>query len=316
MTIFIAMKKILLATIIILTAATTFGQNGSGYIRSGSIGKVQPAASEAQKNEFPYGPVKYRTLEETIGETYLVLPLSKYDLDYGYFNLYEGDTTNDPNRLSKEKGDGLLITLASLQNDIAHFIDSSGKKYAAKLIDASISDVVPVYDIEQSRKLFLNKTLWMKRGFLFTYDDATGDYGKITGTHLDPVKVIDIVGGANQAFPVRFIVKTAEGETGFADVIVSGTNADLIDLKEYSFDKIFFAEDPHKTYHFTPKVWQMVKEYDTPIGIPMEAFKLVKGTPNAVNTLRTAKSVRQQWIYNTIPRSYYYFENGKLVASN
>lgn len=58
----------------------------------------------------------------------------------------------------------------------------------------------------------------------------------------------------------------------------------------------------------------MIMDNSVEVGMPIDAFILVKGYPTTINTTTTAKGSIKQYVYGTSNPSYYYFENAKLVA--
>ncbi|MCC8409785.1 hypothetical protein LJ707_12670 [Mucilaginibacter sp. UR6-1] len=303
------MQKIILITLTTLFINTAFGQNNS-YIKSGSIGKTPQEKPAQKEDKFLYGPVKYRELSETVGEKYVVVPLMKRFAADGYTYLSTGTVFDRDKKVLETEGEGKILILKSLDNEYAHFKDSVGMDYTSQLFEGSIKDIVPVYDIDQARKLFLGKTLWLNQDQIYTFDQEKQSYTPIKNLRFEPVLVTDIVISYLSSVPARFIVKTKNGEVGLTDVLVSGTNSAPEFLFTRRFTNIFFTKDPKLTYKFTPAMWAKIKAGVTEIGMTEDQVKLSRGFPDKINR-STGAGTADQWIYG---ESYLYFRNGKLTS--
>lgn len=230
--IFKLMKKILLTTLTALSVAVAFGQNNS-YINSGSIGKA-PQEKPAQKEEkFLYGPVKFRELSETVGEKYIIVPLSKRAIADGYSFISTGETFDRVKKLSAAEGAGKILIMQSVKNGYAHFKDSLGNSYVSEIVDGYMYNLVSAYDIDEARKLFLGKVLWLNQDMIFTYDEVADKYSQIKSQRFEPVEVVNIVLSNSSSWPVRFMIKNKAKQIAFIDAIVSGTNMSIKYLKDY-----------------------------------------------------------------------------------
>ncbi|MCC8409784.1 hypothetical protein LJ707_12665 [Mucilaginibacter sp. UR6-1] len=303
------MKKILLTIITALSVAIAFGQNNS-YIKSGSIGKAPQEKPAQKEDKFLYGPVKYRELRETVGEKYLIIPIMKELASGGYRSISKGTIYNFDTKLSAAEGVGKVLILKSIDDKYAHFIDSLGNDYVSDLLNGYINKLVPVYDIEQARKLFLDKILWLNQTEIYIFDEIKQSYSPIKNLRFEQVTVIDIVVSYNSSVPIRFILKNKKGEIGLMDVIVSGTNSSPEYLFKHRFANIFFTKDPKLTYKYTPAMWAKIKAGVTEIGMTEDQVKLSRGFPDKINR-STGAGTADQWIYG---ESYLYFRNGKLTS--
>lgn len=79
-----------------------------------------------------------------------------------------------------------------------------------------------------------------------------------------------------------------------------------------------FDKDPRTIFNWSEAVWKDLGEGKKWIGMTKDMLIVSIGSrPTRVNSTVTKYSVSEQWVYDygtSIPSSYYYFENGKLVA--
>jgi hypothetical protein len=259
--------------------------------------------------------VAYRSLEQTIGEKYIILSdMSQQQEDYDFIS--KASTPN--NGLPYGEGHGKVFKLTSIDDKNGHFVDSAGVEYLVRLENRyQFYSIASFSDFNDAVKLFLGKNLWMNADKLYggrTLIDEKkyGIKSDITGVRFAQVTVIDILPFGIDDLPLVFVLKTAKGEVGYTFVNVSGTNA--LRKNENLFENIFFAQNPKTLYHFTAAVWKMIETRDVKIGMPAQAVELVMGRPDARHNTKTATTFREQWVYGTTNPSYYYFENGKLTV--
>ncbi|RYY36799.1 MAG: hypothetical protein EOP46_05060 [Sphingobacteriaceae bacterium] len=302
------MKKNILLLALVFSTVAAFCQNNN-YLHNGAIGSPQSKDTVKKDAKFLYGPVKFRELKETVGETYIVLPLPQWVKKYGY-SIYKGEISNNRN-IDTLEGPGKLFILREIDDNVARFRDSKDELYTIELLKGYIPGVAPVYDIDEARKLFLNKTLWMNQDFI-KIQDAEGKEQEVKGLRFEPVKVVNVVGSERSVHPIRFIVQTPKNETGFADVIVSGTNYNLQYLLQYMFENIFYTKDPKITYKFTPAMWAKIKNHEVEIGMTKDQVFLSRGRPTKVNNSTGGGGMADQWVYGD--NTYFYFRNGKLAT--
>lgn len=252
-----------------------------------------------------YGPVPYKDLKETIGEIYLVPKLSAYMAMDGY----SIKKVSEPGKVlyNADIADKKL-TLVAINDEVVHFKDSLGTLYTDDVFEGTLFDLCLVSDIENARKLFLNKKLWLNKPYIIINPDSIrSDKNKVSNIRFEPVTVFNVTAGTGDCASVRFWVKTDKNESGFLDMSVSGTNAGF--KQEYFFDKFFFTEDPKLKYHFSPATWQNLKKGNIDLGMEKDAVLLAIGMPTDMNN-STATDGLDQWVYST---QYLYFRNNKLV---
>lgn len=219
---------------------------------------------------------------------------------------------------------GKIIKLISIEKNDAQFTDASGVEYTGYIGDRRdnpyIHDITPLSDIENSKKMFLNKTFWMRAFKIYEGLGKGNDriYRKkiMKGVFGQKVTVTDIVLVNDHTAPFQFILKTETGKIGWILVSTSGTNADITEGlgNKVWFNDIFFTEDPKLKYHFDADTWEWLKMGIVSLGMTPEAVRPVEGSPKEINITSTAKGTREQWVYGYgYEHTYYYFENGKLI---
>ncbi|MCC8409787.1 DUF2845 domain-containing protein [Mucilaginibacter sp. UR6-1] len=266
--------------------------------------------TQNQVGKLLYGPLPYRTLKETIGEIYITLPLSKYDEKSGYRELFKkGDKKN----VDAVEGAGKKLKLIFVNENEGIFTDSNGVEYICKIFEETFTQLAPLSDIENSRKLLINKPLWLNVN-KFVVGDPYSDKGTvIENARFSKVIVIDVLASYSNEMPIFIICKDDKGRVGYENVNMSGTNS-TIELSDLFIEK-FFTENPQTKYKLSDKTWATVKAGRTEIGMPMDAVQLIEGRPTKRNKSVVGTIRKEQWVYGeTAIQSYFYFENGKLTG--
>ena len=138
-------------------------------------------------------------------------------------------------------------------------MDDNSQIYTAEAYNESINGVAPFFDIENARTKWLGKTLWYPKSVnkfgeekdltISTYDESEEKYTYFKIGNNTPLKVIEITPSFDEHCPVRFFLQTINGEVGFVDINLSGTNSPS---KYNRFEEYFVTEDPVYIY---PKEW-------------------------------------------------------------
>lgn len=253
----------------------------------------------AQTQGFTMPP--YRASEQTIGETFIVNPSEPDRKKHIFIEDKDGKKLSD-------LYDGRSLKFVKFEGIYGYLVDSVGNEFKTIFMKDQLSDVTPLIDFKAAQQLE-NKTFWLNLTKVYLGPAAVSrNSASIKNLRFTRVTILKATLSGASYFPFALTLKTATGEIGNTYVYLSGTNG-----KEpgYAFTEKFLSEDPKLKYHFTPAVWKMVQAGYTDIGMPMDAFELVMGSPNDIHSTKTAKGTTQQWVYGT---SFYYFENGKLTA--
>jgi hypothetical protein len=270
------------------------------------------AQGQSTRPNNTYGPLPYRELKETVGETYIVLLTGGDSSPVSY----QISKANEPRKLVLFKDlVGKKLKLMSIDKDNGHFQDSLGTEYLCHISDNTFGDIAPLKDIEDARNLFAGKTLWLNKDNASASASSDGTLsGKIELNRFEPVKVMSVSMSNNSDCPVIIKFRTAKGKEAVLKADVSGTNTEHD--PEYAFNNLFFTQDPKTIFHFTPAIWQAVMNMSTPKGMPEDAFELVMGKPDHINSSQVGHTSHQQWVYGHDTQRFYYFENGKYTGNH
>ncbi len=188
----------------------------------------------------------------------------------------------------------------------------------ADIISGTLRGVALLDDLENARKLWLGKLLWLRDGTMFVYSAETKKHDIVSMPRYSPVRVVNIVVGWFSTSPVRFILQTLDGQEGFLDLTLSGTNIGW-DLRhivyQRSFEHFFLEENPYEKYNWDPEIWAAIEAWQLLIGMTKEQVVMSWGTPTQINTTLTEAVKQEQWIYNDkLDEVYLCFENGILIS--
>lgn len=191
-------------------------------------------------------------LKSWIGERFVFLPKpakESFSPVYGHFQAGE-DLYRHP---EYEDYVGKMVEAVRVRRlhdrwEVEFEVLDSRAKLVATTWSGGISGIAPVRDISAAREKWLGKTLWYRKERMSSYPETKGKTDRIRVKPGTPVKVVDIVPGSNHNAPVRFILKTSAGKTGFVDLVWSQTNV-YPSAWRYcdKFSSVFYSQDPGKT---------------------------------------------------------------------
>ena len=199
----------------------------------------------------------------------------------------------------------------------------NGKKYYTNVMDGTVSDIALINDIKIARERYLGKTLWYMgnyRGEAFdlvinTYNSENDEFGEVQVSKLQPLTVENIVAGWGDNRPVRFILETKDGETGFMDINFSGSNTTNSGRYLYRFEDFFSEVNPRNIYDWSEEIWEAIEKAEPKIGMTKNQLILAIGKPTSINNTTTEVTRSEQWVYERSSfYGYVYFENGRLSA--
>lgn len=300
----------------------------ASVLLASSCALLPAAKSDPYMDAFPTVPEA-----SWVGMRLIILPQSKALQHYGYQELYQDanqdanqDATQDPvpryAPLPYEQYVGRIVRVAGIGRgnlpggdhvDEADLQLEGDKKIIHGDIDhGCMTDAAPAADLENARKLYLGKTLWLSRDHLTTYDpqkdtsDAPGSptlhkaFQRIAIKQYSPVKVLDIVPGWYSSAPTRFIVQEeggAEAAQGYVDVHMSDTNVPD-DLRAVDrFQDTFSDADPRTKYAWSPKVWTALENKQVFVGMTAPQVRMSWGAPKEVRK-PAGESGAEQWVYD------------------
>ncbi len=281
------------------------------------------AASNAYTQAFPTIPES-----QWVGLRLMILPQSKALQHYGYQELYQDPSQDAKDAAQKyaplryEDYVGRIVRIAAIGRgnlpngdhvDEADLQLEGDKRLIHGDIDhGCMTDVAPVSDLENARKLYLGKTLWLSRDHLDTYDpekdnaDAPGSaawreaFQKIPIKQYSPVKVIDIVPSWYASAPTRFIVQSASGPEsaqGYVDVHMSDTNIPENLRTIDKFEDAFSETDPRTRYPWSLKVWDALEQKQIFLGMTALQVRMSWGVPKEVQKPAGLNGT-EQWVYD------------------
>jgi hypothetical protein len=228
---------------------------------------------------------------------------------------------------------GQIGTIVSVQEseksdhntfNIAITLDESGQTYYGRHLSHVrpwIDGVAFLREIDDARRLFVGKTLWLKDGHSVT--------------------VTDIVVADGRYETARFFVKAADGGEQTYDVYLGMSNPDHAIEKCKFFKEEFYEKDPavvaaeaeakrqealkaaeakrrealkaeYKKFGWSQKTWDAIFNNRVLVGMNKLQATLAWGKPRTINRTVTAAGVSEQWVYSI--KSYLYFEGDRLIA--
>lgn len=246
-------------------------------------------------------------IKDWVGERFIFLPKTRKVRTYGY-QLFEPT-------LPYDSWVGKIITVTGVSGDYlpkVTFRSEDGKALTATAYGATVDGIGPLRDLEYARSRWSSKTLWIRDNQLLTWNESAEEFGSVRVKKYSPVEVQDVVASWDGNAPVRLIVKAPNGDVGFRDINVSGTNISP-SLREFEhFSGTFLESDPHLTHKWPKKVWDAIEAEKVFIGMTAEQARMSWGNPKDVNRTITERGREEQWVYGD--SSYLYVSNGKVSA--
>lgn len=316
------MKSLSVLLLVSLTAVAVNAQQNSRYLKKGSIGKASEQVDKSVQFIFPCLDFKDWT-----GQRFVFIPKYKpqENDEYGYFELKGRKSIKSSIDLLgsalpyKEFVGRTATVVTTTRMDYYYLFELRMDDTGDTIITSSRSDEVDglalTSDIDSSRARWRGKTLWYKGFFLVTYNATTNEHGNVHTKNCSPVVVMDIVAGDENYEPVRFILKDSDGNEGYIDVSVSGSNAPLVLAEENSFQDNFFEQDPRLIHKWPSRIWNAIEHGDFLVGMTRDQVVLTRSRPDDINTTSTVSGVSEQWIWSYGNATVYaYFENGSLKS--
>ncbi len=257
---------------------------------------------EAAPTLFPFHPIN-----AWAGKRFIFLPKPKSSSSGTYEDF--GRTVSH----AKYAGRTARVISASDFNGRAHVefeMEDDGEKLrAASFVNKeSIRGLALADDIENARRQWAGKTLWIKALMISSYDEQTDALTMIRVRKFSPLKVVDVVPGWDEEKPVRFMLETPEGRRGFVDLNLSGTNVQK-ELRHLSrFEDHLLIEDPRLKYKWRAVVWKAIENGQVYAGMTAEQVRMSWGDPDRIT--RTAAG--EVWTYQS---GALVFKNGVMTGS-
>jgi hypothetical protein len=190
-------------------------------------------------------------LKSWIGERFVFLPKpakEPFSPVYGHFqagnDLYRHPTYED---YVGKMVEAVHVRRLHDRWEVEFKMMDSGMTLLATTWSGGISGIAPVKDIHDAREKWLGKTLWYRKERMSPYPEAKGTADRIRVKPGTLVTVTDVVPGSDHNTPVRFVLKTPAGQTGYVDLAWSPTNV-YPSAWRYcdKFSSVFYTRDPSK----------------------------------------------------------------------
>ena len=188
-------------------------------------------------------------------------------------------------------------------------MEDNGEKLRARTVPRreSLEGLLLLDDLTRARQTWEGQTLWSRQMRLFTYDEATDALGSLTIKRYSALKVVAVAPGWDVEKPLRFTLETADGQRGFMDVNLSGTNVPP-ELRQLSrFEENFLTEDPRLKHKWPASLWAALESNRILTGMTMEQVRMSWGEPTQIARVATG----EQWTYASGKLSFN--QNGALT---
>lgn len=258
--------------------------------------KSDSKPTEAAPTLFPFHPVN-----SWAGKRFIFLPKPKSSSS-GTYEDFSSEVSH-----KKYAGRTARVVSASDFNVRAYIefeMEDDGEKLRAFTVanKESVRGMALADDIENARKQWAGKTLWVKVLMISNYDEQNDALTMVRVRKFSPLKVVEVAAGWDEEKPVRFTLETPEGKRGFIDLNLSGTNVQK-DARHLSrFEDHLLVENPRLKYKWRADVWKAIENGQIYAGMTAEQVKMSWGDPD--KTTRTAAG--ELWSY----------QSGTLIIKN
>jgi len=296
------LARFIFAPLVLIITACAFAQEVGGK-QNLSAGKrsdtssTEPAAIAAAI--FPY-----RSFDSWLGQRFIFLPGPKASENNAYDDFYS--------KITRKQYAGRIAKIVSVEDFSGRFhlefeMEDTKEHLRARTTPGkeSVIGVALLEDINNARQHWQGKTLWCREGRLSVYDEKTDAVSFVTVKKYSPVKIVEVIAGWSEEKPVRFVLEVADGQRGFVDLNLSGTNVFKEVRHLNRFDHCFLTEDPRKTRKWDPQIWALIENGQIGAGMTADEVRMSWGEPEKV----TRTAVGENWIYRA---GTLVFKNGTL----
>jgi hypothetical protein len=266
------------------------------YLKTGSIGKVNESLPVNAWPQFKYVP-----MSEWQGKRVIFLPQPASLRHFGYQSFTGGSGQFGAPTYEETVGKiGTVIAVdAEEYPKVTIEMEGTGRRYIGTAYTGSLRAVAFLDEIDQARKELIGKTLWISSSSILTYNDATGQFGSVKVKKFSPVRVVDVVVGWYEHEPIRLILKSENGEEGFLDVQISGTNVSEVLIGSGHIAQYFLLADPKKTYLWPNSIWDAIQHEKVALGMTGQQVRMSWGEPKSISQTITAAGNSQQWVFGS-----------------
>lgn len=276
------------------------------------------AQESARQNVVPEAPRKtgvaveaatqfpFRPILNWQGQRFIFLPSPK-PLEQANYDDFTGGR-------KRKDYTGRIVKVVSVSDfsgrvQLEFELEDTGEHVRARTLPnkESVAGLLLIDDLEKARQQWMGQTLWCRQMRLSTYDETTDQLGSLALRKYTPLKVVEIRPGWDEEKPLRFVLQTSEGQQGFLDLNLSGTNVQRETRHLNRFEEHFLTEDPKTKYKWPARIWAAIETNRVISGMTMEQVRLSWGEPE--KTTRTAAG--EQW---TFAAGVLTFRNGVLTG--
>jgi hypothetical protein len=293
----------------------------SGYV-------YKPKQQQVQNDEQFTSPNcnKAKALDELLGEKVVFVTQTKRFQRFGYqsYHWLNNRSASVPyDALAGKVGTIVEIQPRSQKElNFRHIVIKldSDESVTTEALDDQISDITLLSDIQEGRRRWIGKTLWYQSKYIRPATDAEVIDSK-TVLKYQPIKIADVMVGANLSGSIDFVIQFNNGQEGLADVKLSASNTSpkfletlrRLERKECGFDSKFLLEDPRLTHKWAPTIWSAIERDEVLVGMTIDQVIMAWGRPNEINSTETKGTLQSQWVYGE--RRYVYIDQtGKVTA--
>jgi len=200
----------------------------------------------------------YRPVESWTGEK-LVFHTKPVNLrGYDYINLSRAGSGGEEHPTYQEcVGRIGTVTDVEAREDGAYLVclkmEDDGTVFTALVEHGYIEGLVSMGDVESAGDEFTGKRFWYLRENILSYNEDTNYYEPIYAPRYSALEVIRVEPGWSNNTPVRLVLGTSDGEEGYVEVNLSGTNVPWNMITKNRFWYFFSDEDPKKWSQSTRK---------------------------------------------------------------
>jgi len=247
------------------------------------------------KPQEPAPPPQPRAIARWIGERFVVLPRPPARGTEPYEALEIRDKIGGH---PAEEAAGAVLVVTAVKYDrvtpVVTFVrEDTKQEYVGRAVAESVEGLAPLADIEAARAQWKGKTLWLAAPDLRA---GSSEIGVVRVNRLAAVEVVDVQLGWTTEAPIRFVLKTTDGRTGFRDVHTTGTNVPDAQRKRHAFESAFLTDDPRTALDWPADVWAAIEASRVEVGMTAAQARMSWGEPRRIDRI-SGPWREERWIY-------------------
>ena len=269
-------------------------------LRRGDQRPVKKFVFESRPPEGPTPLALARPILKWVGERFVVLPRPPSRRRDAYEAIEVRDKISRHPTPEEMAGAVLKVTRVTYDRltPVVTFVrEDTGQEYTGRAADEILEDLAPLADVESARKEWPGKALWLATADLQALAEGSEDQRVLPVKRLARVEVVDIQLGWSSNAPIRFILRTAEGQLGFRDVHTTGTNVPAAQRPRHAFERAFFTQDPRLELDWPEEVWAAVESSRVVVGMTTAQARMSWGEPRRVERVVSGSGREERWQY-------------------